>query len=404
MDKNEEVSTPNVENQMSQESSTTVNEETSAPVEAREIEQQPQTSSTTTNIFGVEEEQPKEQDAPKEEETTPTNIQETEEVEPVIDEAVINAQLNGKDQVVYEYKPPKNYGVWPFLLFFLFVGAIIIFLPSIQKVVTEYKNNKIIIGGGSTNTNNNPSSNEEEPPLEEMVYYDFNKETTISINKLTLNNFDKVFENSKYYVTVTVTNKDNSSYSFNENIFIELYNDKETLLSRVLLESENILNASSSSQVKLLIDAKAYMEVTKIVVKTITTENYSQITLQEDLREQQTLTCSLDNRTLVYTFKEYQLVSIDDTLNVLRSTYSDPSVYANELASYRQLAAQRGLITGISSSIVDAEDGFTMASKIDLASIANADLKSLDQKVYYGNKTEAKIISFETVARGYTCK
>lgn len=353
-----------------------------------------------TNIFGVEVEEEKVEQAKQE-----IPQKEIEEPKPVEDERINidNVSLNGEEKVVYEYKPAKDYGMWPLLIFFLFVGTIIVFLPTIQKILAEYKNSKITVSGGVNNPNPNNKDNDN-TNNEEITYYDFNNETTISINKLTLNSFSKNYENNSYYLILTVLNKSNTSYSYNENIYIELYNDNGTLLSRNLLEGEKNINPASSTQVKLLINNQAYSEVTKMVVKTIETDNYPQLNLPENLKEQETLTCTLNNRTMLYTFKDYKLLSIDETLNVLKTTYQDNILYANALAEYRQSSAKRGLLKGVSSSIVDAEDGFTIATKIDSSTISTDDLNTFEEKGFYKKDTEAKVISFEMTGRGFTCK
>lgn len=393
MDKETEV-----KNEEMKSENTTVNQ----PEEAKEIASSNETSTEEeikTNIFGVEVEEEKKEE-PKQE------IQEKEIEEPKPVEETINidnVSLNGEEKVVYEYKPTKDYGMWPLLIFFLFVGTIIVFLPTIQKMFAEYKNSKITVSSG-VNKPNPSNKDNDNIDNEEITYYDFNNETTISINKLTLNSFSKNFENSSYYLILTVLNKSNTSYSYNENIYIELYNDNETLLSRSLLEGKKNISPASSTQVKLLINNQAYSEVTKIVVKTIEQENYPQLNLQENLKEQETLTCTLNNRTMLYTFKDYKLLSIDETLNILKTTYQDNILYANALAEYRQSSAKRGLIKGVSSSIVDAEDGFTIATKIDSSTISTDDLNTFEEKGFYKKDTEAKVISFEMTGRGFTCK
>ena len=62
-----------------------------------------------------------------------TNETVTPEASNVVQEVEETVTLNGTEQVVYEYKPPKEYGIWPFLIFFLLVGGIIVFLPNIQQ-------------------------------------------------------------------------------------------------------------------------------------------------------------------------------------------------------------------------------------------------------------------------------
>ena len=353
-----------------------------------------------TNIFGQDLEtpvtEPKEEqkvEVPQEEkQTTLEKKEEQKQVEPQL-----NVEINKDVQIVYEYKPKKDYGIWPILAFFILIAGIIFALPSIQKLVNDYRNS-----GVSLNKNNNTPSSEDEPK-EEVTYFDFNGDTTVSVNKLTLNNFSKRSENGKNYLELTVLNKDNKAYNYEDKIFIELYNENDTLLSRSLLENSLSVAASSSNRISLLIDDAAYMGVAKFLVKTIEVNDYPQINLAENLKDQEVLTCSIDNKKNIYTFKDYKLVSIDSTLDILKSSYLDANTYASTLANYRQTSATYGLINGISSSIVDAEDGFTLAIKIDSKTVTNSDLFSLGDRTLYEGDTLAKKVAFEMTSRGYTC-
>lgn len=370
-------------------------------VAAPKVEENP-TSEDQTNIFGREVEAievKQEQVTPQ---VNPTSIKEEQVQQEQEAQPQPNVEIVKDIQVVHEYKPKKDYGIWPILAFFILIAGIIIALPNIQKLVNDYRNGEVNL----SKNNNKPKETKEpteEEQKEEITYFDFNSETTVSINKLTLNNFDKKSENGKNYLELNVLNKDNRVYNYEDKIFIELYNENDTLLSRSLLESNLGVAASSSNRVKLLINNAAYTGVSKFLVKTIAVSDYPQISLAENLKDQEVLTCSLDNKKNVYTFKDYKLVSIDSTLDILKSSYQDINTYASTLASFRQTSASYGLINGVSSSISDAEDGFTLAIKIDSKTVSNSDLSSLADKTLYEGDTLAKQVALEMNARGYTC-
>lgn len=369
--------------------------------------QESSTSPQETNIFGQALETPVEE--PKEEPkvevskevTEVTEVTEEKKEEPQSVQPQPNVEINKDVQVVYEYKPKKDYGIWPILAFFILIAGIIFALPSIQKLVNDYRNSGVSLNKNNTTPTTPPSSEDE--PKEEITYFAFNGDTTVSVNKLTLNNFSKRSENGKNYLELTVLNKDNRAYNYEDKIFIELYNEKDTLLSRSLLENSLSVAASSSNRVSLLINEAAYSGVSKFLVKTIDVDDYPQINLAENLKDQEVLTCSLDNKKNIYTFKDYKLVSIDSTLDILKSSYLDANTYASTLASYRQTSATYGLINGVSSSIVDAEDGFTLAIKIDSKTVSNSDLSGLSDRTLYEGDILAKKIAFEMTSRGYTC-
>lgn len=357
------------------------------------------TTPQETNIFGQIVETPVAE--PKEEPKVEVPKEEKKEEPQQVVEPQPNVEINKDVQVVYEYKPKKDYGIWPILAFFILIAGIIFALPSIQKLVNDYRNSGVSLNKNNTTPTTPPSSEDE--PKEEITYFAFNGDTTVSVNKLTLNNFSKRSENGKNYLELNVFNKDNRAYNYEDKIFIELYNENDTLLSRSLLENSLSVAASSSNRVSLLINDAAYTGVSKFLVKTIDVGDYPQINLAENLKDQEVLTCSLDNKKNVYTFKDYKLVSIDSTLDILKSSYLDANTYASTLASYRQTSANYGLINGISSSIVDAEDGFTLAIKIDSKTVSNSDLASLSDRTLYEGDTLAKQVALEMNARGYTC-
>lgn len=339
----------------------------------------------------------------------PTTEDKTQQEVPVeenkVEEEIIpDISLNGSEQVVFEYKPPKEYGIWPFLIFFLLVGGIIVFLPYIQNFISEYKNGQIVIKGNNQNNNNSTVDNNKEQSTEDEKYYELQESTVISINKLTIDKMKKEILNNSYYLSLNVTNKDNKYYDFSDKVYIELYNENKTLLSRLLLENDTMINASSSSEVSIKITEQVYNSATKIIIKTINTDSYPQITLAENLKDQQTLTCTLNDRSILYTFDAYKLISIDDTKNALRNLYPDDYSYTTELSKYRQKSANYNIISGMSSSLVETLDGFTYVTKIDANSITESSLNSLKERGYYKGNTEAKTISFEMTARGYTCK
>lgn len=351
----------------------------------------------TTNIFGLEEE---------EKEENPVIVEEpkVEKKEEIVEEKQEeeNATINGEEKVVFEYKKQKEIGPLPIVLFFLFIGGIIVFLPSIQKYFQDYKNGKITISGSPIEQEEVKPTEEEQ--IEEETYYNFDSETTISINRLTLSNFQKKAEGINYFITLNVENKDRLTYTYSEKIYIELYNANKTLLARTLLESDKSIAASSIEEISLIVNEKVFSEVTQMVIKQIDPNTYQAITIDENLKEQQELICTLDNRTTIYTFKDYKLLSIDDQIIKKRTDYLDNLSYQEDNLNYKQMANTNNLITGLSASVLDDINEFSYAIKIDLSNITDIDLGSLETRNYYTKNTEARIVAFEMVSRGYNCK
>ncbi|MGM9834556.1 MAG: hypothetical protein ACI31M_02095 [Bacilli bacterium] len=321
------------------------------------------------------------------------------------EEEIPQISLNGTEKVVYEYKAKKTIGPIPILLFFLAIGAMIIFLPNIQEAFTNFKNGRLPVNGNNTNTNKpveKPISEEKKEP-EEKEYYDLSKDTIISIDKLTLSNFSKTKDKNLYYLTFNIENKDNSPYFYQDNIYIRMYSNNE-LLGSALLEENTILQKTEKKELKLVIPETVYTRDFQIAVKKLTTNDYPDIELRTNLKEQQELTCSLEGRTLTYTFLNNELLGIDDQITESTVLYSTPEEYNNVLTSYQDKSNRYNMITGITSNLTNNVNGFSFYVKIDPITVTNADFNTINDRAYYLGKTNAKTISFEMKARGYTCK
>lgn len=336
----------------------------------------------------------------------PQNIVKQEQVDYSVSQNsnVSNVSLNGKEQVVYEYKQKKEKSIIPLLLFFLGVGALIIFLPNIQEAFTNFKNGRLPVNS----SNNNITSNNIEPtkePEEESnkEYYDLSKDTIISIDKLILSDFAKVKDNDLYYLTFNIENKANAPYVYKDNIYIQMYSSNE-LIGNALLEDTTFLPGTGQKQLRLIIPESIYVRDFQIDVKKISSSLYPEVELTTNLKDQQELSCALGARTILYTFLNNELIAIDDQRNESSILYNNIEEYNSTLMQYQNKVTSYNMFSGISSNITNNINGFSFYVKIDPNAITSANLNTINDRAYYLGKTQAKVISFEMKARGYTCK
>ncbi len=234
--------------------------------------------------------------------------------------------------------------------------------------------------------------NKEETP--EIVMYDFNSELSFKINDITFKSFNKYGTEEGYYLSFNMSNsgKENIDFS-NTKYFIESYNSEKMLISRHIF-SNNILSPGTSLNEIIEINQDEYNSLEKIIISEKNTNDYSDITLNAD----NTLTCSNDINSILYTFnKDGKLESINDTVNFANNNATLYNIYLNQ---YKTLVTNYNNQNGVKSNIIEVSSGFTVTTNIKTS---DANIKNLKNDNYYNNETTAKVVKFEMESRGYSC-
>lgn len=112
-----------------------------------------------------------------------------------------------------------------------------------------------------------------------------------------------------------------------------------------------------------------------------------------------TLTCTLDGRTIEYTFQNKYLIEIKDTVNLSKTTNQD--TYINELSNYTKEAS---LLGNDIASVSENDNGFTYTADILLTKENYVIPSTLKDYNYYSLETPAKIIRYAQNGKGYVCK
>ena len=287
------------------------------------------------------------------------------------------------------------------LILFGILIAVIYFIPIVTPYFSDIldklgiSNNSEIYDGipdtDTTKDNTDTKDNTQKDTTEKKTYTLAATETA-TLDKIEYTAFQKEQGGANYYINYTITNKSTSTYSFTTHkIFLEFYDSAKTYLGSALVNTPS-LNANSTVSVKSLVNQSIYTSATTFQIVEKQSDEYPDANLINN-----TLTCTLNNRVLTYTFYNNKLTKIVDT-----DTYSDTSTnYTNTYIDSQTKVNTLNRVTGVNAIFVPETNKFTTNITIDY-NIVNSDLTSNDT-LYYVKDTSANTIKYELDALGYTC-
>lgn len=287
------------------------------------------------------------------------------------------------------------------LILFGILIAVIYFIPIVTPYFSDIldklgiSNNSEIYDGipdtDTTKDNTDTKDNTQKDTTEKKTYTLAATETA-TLDKIEYTAFQKEQDGAYYYINYTITNKSTSTYSFTTHkIFLEFYDDAKTYLGSALVNTPS-LNANSTVSVKSLVNQSIYTSATTFQIVEKQSDEYPDANLINN-----TLTCTLNNRVLTYTFYNNKLTKIVDT-----DTYSDTSTnYTNTYIDAQTKVNTLNRVTGVNAIFVPETNKFTTNITIDY-NIVNSDLTPNDT-LYYVKDTSANTIKYELDALGYTC-
>ena len=287
------------------------------------------------------------------------------------------------------------------LILFGILIAVIYFIPIVTPYFSDIldklgiSNNSEIYDGipdtDTTKDNTDTKDNTQKDTTEKKTYTLAATETA-TLDKIEYTAFQKEQDGAYYYINYTITNKSTSTYSFTTHkIFLEFYDDAKTYLGSTLVNTPS-LNANSTVSVKSLVNQSIYTSATTFQIVEKQADEYPDANLINN-----TLTCTLNNRILTYTFYNNKLTKIVDT-----DTYSDTSTnYTNTYIDAQTKVNTLNRVTGVNAIFVPETNKFTTNITIDY-NIVNSNLTTNDT-LYYVKDTSANTIKYELDALGYTC-
>lgn len=302
---------------------------------------------------------------------------------------VILENIELQPQVIgYSYKKKSNIGrvIFIFIAFILiiyYINDISVYInnllgkksaTSIQKLADEEKKGII---------KNNKNSEKEE-----LNYYTVDENTEVKLADLILNNFK--YNNSIF--SFEATNNSNQNIDLTaKKYFLETYNSNKTLLERYKVDIEKInANAKNSFEFSIKNDFEYFVITEKNI------DDYPMVTLTES-NGVGLLTCSKDIETIIYSFKNDELVSIKHSIvdnNINDTDYNiRKSLIQSKANSYNNM-------NGITATFNSTVNGYSAIFDILLD---QANLSNISEKYYYGYKEYAKVVKFEMQTYGFSC-
>lgn len=261
------------------------------------------------------------------------------------------------------------------IILLLIFGAVIFFLPEVGILINKY----IIPKVDSRLTD----------ITKKKTKYPFSYSLTIKEKDLfTLSNFN-ARENKLEFTILNLQEKplDMTKYNY----FLEMFDDKNTLLQRIHLKD---ISLDSNASTKVVYDI-SNDNINYLVLREIKVNEYPAYNMIQDENGNSLLTCTKENEKIEYYFKNNSLLKIKDTFELS----TNDNNYANLWTTYQNLAAEYNKTNGVKSLINNENDKLTFTTDIDLNINDNVKIRN----IIYKKNTIGKVIHFELEANGYIC-
>lgn len=279
---------------------------------------------------------------------------------------------------------------------FIIFGIVLISLP----IFTSLLNNpssflyKMFNSNGISDTPVTPSDDKREEFLNGGVEQQLASSTNMKFENIVMRNFtlNGNYLNCEMYSYNGVLNLDK------ENYFLEIYSSgsKNKIASVKLVGSfDNQVQKVSLTANQLSFNGN-YSYVGKIVE--MKDADYPSYTVPSDESGVGSMICSMDGRSIEYTFKNNYLISIKDNVKVVLSEQKDSQAYLNLKKSYEDKANN----LGVNAEVEEVADGFSFTSVLDLENYKVP--SSVVDYNYYLLDTEAKVINYTLNGKGFDCK
>lgn len=294
-----------------------------------------------------------------------------------------------KPTVLFTIKERKASFLGVIIVFALFI-AVVYFLPQATELYEKYTKKEEVNNSGVVT--NKPTDEEKENPDQEPEVVD---EKYIFADNLTIENKDFIINNFSFNNNTLVFNVTNAKEKDvnlkSKKYYLEIYNTNNTLVKRIKIAEDEFMSKETKNY-NYPINSST---IGYFYLKEIAIDNYPNINLTES-EEGATLTCSLNQNIIIYTFKNNELKSITSTITV-NNTESD---YANQISTYQALATTYNTYPGVESNLSSMTDGFVFNTAIDLT---KANINNFNNLNFYARNTKPNVINFEVEARGYNC-
>ena len=281
------------------------------------------------------------------------------------------------------------------VIVFLFIGSIILFLPTIINYFGDYniidlaKNGQIVdFFINHDNYVNQPISNnnQENETKEEDVL--LNSKSTITKDNFTLTNFTLTKENINFEINTT------NIINFDEENYYLILTKNNKIISTIKLTGTVTSNTKFTFEFAKTL--QAIIEV-KGKIKKVNENDYPSFTVLSDESGLGSLICSKDKYKIEYILTNNQLTRLKETYTYLDK--GNQTEYLNEFDKYTKISNEINSSNAL-STITETYSGFTFTTDIDL----NTYIAKTKNYNYYSLNTKTNKIQYEMTAKGYDCK
>ncbi|MBE6154627.1 MAG: hypothetical protein E7163_03550 [Firmicutes bacterium] len=298
-----------------------------------------------------------------------------------------------KPVTIGTFESRKKTSIGIFFILSLFV-IFIFFLPEISSLINKYLNP---ISSNIPNPNRpgniiNPSDNNN-PSLEER-FVPYAENLKINNEDISLTNIRVDVNNSELIYTITNNRK---KMDIDElNYYIEIYNNEKTLIERVKLVSNLVLENGAYREITKNITIEAANSIGYIILVKKSTVEYPEVSMQieDDIGS---IVCTKDHEKVTYRFNDYQLTEVISEI----SYKIEDKDYENILKEQKKLVNSYNNKEGIISTLVEYETGYNIITNVDLKNISDTYIFNADT---FKLNTIPKVVSFEMEAQGFDCK
>ncbi len=277
------------------------------------------------------------------------------------------------------------------IIFIVFI-AVVFFLPEITEYIkTKTSKEPEIVDKTPIKSDEIDKSDD---IVEEPKRILFADTSVIENEQMIINNFVKKFD-LIYEINFDITNILTEGLDLNSyNYYIEFYNDTNTLLDRIKLE-DIFIEISQTYSYKKEISSELYFGIHSIEILEIDEDSYPNITLAKNDDGYEYLICTDGIEKNTYFFNETGLFLINKVANV-ENTIDN---YENIYLEYSNMKNDYLNKKGYTYNFANLPKGFLLSISININDVEEL----INNNYIYTKGTNARIVNFEMISRGYTC-
>lgn len=276
-------------------------------------------------------------------------------------------------------------------------AIVLIALPIVNKMMADENSTlyKLINGTPSNIVTPTPNAPQKSEFEDGSVQQPLVSTTRMRLENIIMQNFSITGNSIKcqMYSYSGVINLDEKEY------YLEVYSSSNSLLAALKLTGSLDIDTKEVelTSSKLHFNSE-YTYSAKIVH--MTDEDYPAVTINSDESGLGSLTCTLNNSVIEYVFKNNYLISINDT-----TTYRVSDYTSQEYLNYKKQYDTKANTLGDIASVEEIDSGFTFKASINLENPTYKDPRTIVKDYnYYAMDTEAKVVSYAQIGKGYDCK